>query len=155
MSIHTTRGRPPLHPGQTGNYTRHKNVTYGRPLHKDNVPASDHPSLYDIVWVAGIYEGEGCITSPSEYSLTIAINQKDPWILKKIHRLFGGLLAERDHGRYWGWTCTGDRARGFALTIYKFLSPRRKSEIFASLVITNPRLRAKYLNAVRQGPQTE
>ena len=97
-----------------------------------------HPSTLDIAWVAGIYEGEGsckdCTVGARSFSLTIS--QSDVWILKKIRDLFGGSITG-GRTRVHEWIICGPQARGFAMTIYKFLSPRRKEIIKKGLKVGN------------------
>jgi hypothetical protein len=93
---------------------------------KPGLEASEHPTVQDICWAAGIYEGEGSCFS-WEGSLHINISQKDKWLCKRLKILFGGSIG-KDHGLD-KWHISGARARGFAMTIYKFLSPRRKEQI--------------------------
>lgn len=96
--------------------------------------AAEHPTLLDIVWAAGIFEGEGTVamvyvpTVRRRIGRQILIVQKDPWILYKLQRLFGGYVGKQ--GKIKGWQLSGARARGFAMTIYKFLSPRRQAQVF-------------------------
>lgn len=91
------------------------------------------PTILDIAWAAGIYEGEGTYGKNNG----ICISQKDPWILYRLRALFGGTVAAKspyvtnfgvDQEMY-RWTLYGPRARGFVYTIFTFLSPRRRSQI--------------------------
>lgn len=87
-----------------------------------------HPSLLEIAWAAGIYEGEGWVGGQSAIGLT----QKDPYIVERLQALFGGSLRPRKNGNYdplMVWTLSGPRARGFAMTIYSLLSPRRQEQL--------------------------
>ena len=91
-----------------------------------------HPKLHDIYWVAGIYEGEGS-TCKNSKSITVSVAQKDNWLLEKCKQLFGGVIYHptdtNNHKRVSEWVIHGSRARGFALTIYSLLSPRRQQQI--------------------------
>jgi len=81
------------------------------------------PSLLDIAWAAGVYEGEGTVNARN-----ISIAQKDKWILIRLRSLFGGSVY--DYGNVCSaWQVSGARARGFALTIFSFLSPRRRLQL--------------------------
>ena len=87
---------------------------------------TQHPTMYDIVWAAGIYEGEGhCSWSKSVH---ICVSQKDTWLLEKLKHLFGGNIYYT-HKTCKQWVLTGARARGFAYTVFTFLSPRRRKQI--------------------------
>jgi hypothetical protein len=96
------------------------------------------PSMLDIAWAAGIYEGEGSVHNTGGFKVAVA--QKDPWLLRRLAQLFGGRVRERkpDSGRLGSgtqhyWVVGGARARGVAYTFYSFLSPRRRAQIRAAL----------------------
>lgn len=106
------------------------------PIINETVKASEHPSVLDIAWAAGFYEGEGNVFKNN--SVGVGIAQVKPWALQRLVTLFGGRISNENtykSGRYKGrerarvWTVTGPRARGFLMTIYKFLSPRRQARI--------------------------
>lgn len=87
--------------------------------------AKSKPTIQDIFFAAGFYEGEG---SCSNYQAMLT--QKDPFVLQKMKQLFGGNLRLVDKDtKIYRLTLTGSRARGFLMTIYKFLSPRRQEQI--------------------------
>lgn len=103
--------------------------------HPATPKAKKHPTTLDIAWAAGIYEGEGSCINPGGYG-TIHVTQKERWLLDKMQELFGGSIRTyvKTRGAYVGYACSqwsisGARARGFALTIYKFLSPHRQERI--------------------------
>ena len=107
--------------------------------------ATKHPTSFDIVWAAGIYEGEGTISRKPVNrrggTEVVSVSQKDPWILYRLREFFGGSVGIRLHGgggKYRKhpmahWNICGARARGFAMTIYKLLSPWRKAQICRAL----------------------
>lgn len=87
------------------------------------------PTMQAIAWAAGIFEGEG---STDKHG-TVAIVQKDPWILHRLCSLFGGEVKpykwKPQAKLYYHWRLHGGRARGFLLTIFTYLSPRRHEQI--------------------------
>lgn len=89
------------------------------------------PNALGIVWAAAIYEGEGCcIFSKLRKNLAVSICQQDQEILFKLKFLFGGGVSKRySGGTTSNWQLSGIRAHGFLMTIYKFLSERRKEEV--------------------------
>lgn len=106
--------------------------------------ATERPTIHDICWAAGIYEGEGSVVSSSKRKGrhgSVMIGQKDPWLGERLKALFGGTITvqhQKTAGRsepitmyYWG--ISGARARGFLMTIYQFLSPRRQERIREAL----------------------
>jgi len=99
-----------------------------------------HPTTWNITWAAGIYEGEGwCGKGNSEMA---AVGQKDRWLCDKLRDMFGGYVSDEGvykSGKYEGkkrgfsWHISGPRARGFLMTIWKFLSPRRQEQLIKVL----------------------
>lgn len=92
------------------------------------------PSSFDIAWAAGIFEGEGsCRFDQASKSVTATISQNGIWLPQRFVDLFGGSITERKErtrfrysDRHFDWNSSGSRARSFLMTIYQFLSPRRK-----------------------------
>jgi len=109
---------------------------------KPGLEATAKPTVNDIYWVAGIYEGEGSVTGYRHkrmngeeiYLPTVTVHQVDRWLIDRMRALFGGTIALRSNDRIkrpnardiFSWTATGSRARGFMMTIYSLLSPRRQ-----------------------------
>lgn len=96
-------------------------------------PASERPTLRDLAWVAGFLEGEGSFGK--QYGQVYA-TQKDPECLYRLQRYFGGSVSHRTrHMRTGGtndvhdWRTYGPVAFGLMLTIYPFMSTRRKAQI--------------------------
>jgi hypothetical protein len=99
--------------------------------------ASEHPTAIDIAWMAGIYEGEGCVQMHGR-TPTVTVSQKDPWILFRLQRLVGGSVRHYSYThQFSNWTINGALARGFLMTIYNFLSPRRRTQATTAL-LTHP-----------------
>lgn len=88
--------------------------------------ACTSPTVADIAWAAGIYEGEGHARQHRRIGSQVRITQKDPWILMRLKRMFGGSIYKNMGINVLG--LHGARARGFLMTIYKFLSPWRKAQ---------------------------
>ena len=97
----------------------------------------------DIAWAAGVYEGEGTCARPTKAARTqlVSVTQKDRWLCDKLKELFGGWVykytypatGNRPARTYHYWKLTGPAARGFLMTIYLFLSPRRKQQVRTAL----------------------
>lgn len=98
---------------------------------KKSLVATQKPTSQEIAWAAGLYEGEGyCDVHGS--SERVLVSQKDTWILEKLKILFGGTLqypSKKSTTPCSNWEVYGGRARGFLMTIYSFLSPRRREQI--------------------------
>lgn len=93
----------------------------------------ESPTVLDIAWTAGIYEGEGSCTPTKRGSLVAKISQKQPWILRKLQRFFGGSVyfysGHKKTTPIWNFVLSGTLARGFLMTIYSLLSPHRQKTI--------------------------
>ena len=119
----------------------------GRKMNPDLAPTL-RPSLMDIAWVAGLFEGEGSCNGNNGQNQRVYIYQKDPYILVKCQRLFGGSVCQRSTGRnrfktedggmIHRWNLYGPRGRGFLMTIYSLLSPRRKAQVKRALTGKEP-----------------
>lgn len=92
------------------------------------------PAMKDIYWAAGIYEGEGSAYRNGSNGITVSVSQKDLWLLHRMKELFGGALYLATHKKAntSEWVIHGSRARGFAMTIYSLLSPRRQEQLRAA-----------------------
>jgi LAGLIDADG-like domain len=106
----------------------------GSPWRKQYLKPTLHPTMADIIFAAGFYEGEGtCIGNSKRGGCYVQITQRDGEILKRMRELFGGNLYLYQHGNgsYYRLALGGPRARGFAMTIFSFLSRRRKEQLKA------------------------
>jgi hypothetical protein len=99
------------------------------------------PTTLDIAWAAGIWEGEGSVNYVNNGSTTpsfrVSVCQKDPEILYKLRSMFGGsILKPRLEGgkTIHVWYLYTSRAHGFMLTLFSFLSTRRRIQIRKALV---------------------
>jgi hypothetical protein len=106
--------------------------------------------LCDIAWAAGIYEGEGSVQGPilnrerGRTTIKVAVAQKERWLLDRMKALFGGTVWHkpyRDSIRGI-WYLTGPRGRGFVMTVYPYLSPRRREQI--RLALTGELLKTQF-----------
>jgi len=97
-----------------------------------------HPTMFDIVFAAGVYQGEG--TCQKQRTEIAKVGQAEAWLLHWLRDRFGGSVKMYPSGRYryrdggvrraFGyWLITGPRARGFLYTIFTFLSPRRRAQL--------------------------
>lgn len=100
----------------------------------------------EIAWAAGVFEGEGSCQPSAKgkrHRILASVTQKDRWMLERLQAMFGGTFGtarSRLHGKDYvtpRWYVTGPRARGFLMTIYVFLSPRRRAQVRAALERTS------------------
>lgn len=126
-----------------------------KPSRKPTNDPTVRPTLRDIVWTAGFYEGEGSCSkynrrSPALYGAQAAVGQKNLWPLQWLKARFGGSIGRAHPERVMSpfgvpydnsnWQLCGPRARGFLMTIFPLLSPRRQSQILASFQLCDVRL---------------
>lgn len=100
------------------------------------------PTLQDLAWAAGFIEGEGCFSvhkytksgkKPHPFMGATQV-QREP--LERLVRYFGGQISKSQHkiGQpIHLWRVYGTRARGVAMTLYAWLSPRRRGQAQALL----------------------
>ena len=86
----------------------------------------EEPSIADIMWAAGIYEGEGHATCSNGCTFHIKIDQKDPWILYKLQKTWGGSVKLY---KVYRWYVSSINAVQFCSFIYEYLSPWRQKQI--------------------------
>lgn len=103
----------------------------------------ERPSLLDIAWAAGLYEGEGCAFRSwprhKRGTFRMRVGQTDPEILFRLKRFFGGNIGKpRSYDGHHSWEVAGPRARGLAMTFYRFLSTRRREQIRIALKASIP-----------------
>jgi hypothetical protein len=93
--------------------------------------ATKIPSVIDIAWSAGIFEGEGTVRmcGRGKRSLAVAVVQKDPEILIRMREWFGGSVCGPNSNSVFVWNICGDRARIFVALIHSYLSARRKIQV--------------------------
>lgn len=123
-----------------------RNWNYGDPrayrVHQNGgEPAAQRPTIRDLEWAAGFYEGEGscsCGNRPGDgFQVTMHQNNVEP--LKRFYSIFGGrepyvsraALGNRQSQHR--WYASGSRARGIVLTLYPLLSARRQAQIRVAL----------------------
>ena len=75
--------------------------------------------MLSIPYLAGFYEGEGCISQTSKYGFRISILSTDFDVISKVHQTFGGTLNQckqqaAHHKPCWKWRL-GDKASVRAL----------------------------------------
>lgn len=109
----------------------------GRPFgsnRKKTPLASLSPSLADLSWIAGFMEGEASFTfSGTAPQVAVGQVQREP--LERLSRWLGGKVHE--YKRIHSWKVSGGRARGVMMTMYPFMSPRRKGQIITALTKVN------------------
>lgn len=130
----------------TGHYDRTKskpNSGMLRAGHGRNAapPAIERPTLRDIAWAAGFYEGEGCAWWAGR-TQQVSIAQKDRAVLDKLVRLFGGAVYISKKRKMHWYRISGARARGFMMTIYSWLSVGRQVQIKRALDCLPPNRRS-------------
>ena len=107
---------------------------------KTTPSATVHPTVADIHWAAGFFDGEGHINiyKGRHASIGITVTNCDLEPLEKFQRLFGGRINKKTKGPrnqqqayYWG--VYGIRAFGVIQTLYSILSTRRQDRCRAAL----------------------
>jgi hypothetical protein len=107
---------------------------------KPELDAIKVPTVIDIAWSAGFYEGEGhCSAVVSKAA--IMVTQKDTELLYKLRDWFGGRVyfarckSVRPDTQCHVWKAFGDRARLFLALVYPYLSSRRKAQADATHIL--------------------
>jgi hypothetical protein len=92
-----------------------------------------------LYWAAGFLEGEGTFgvyqyphsKRGVQYAVAAEQVQREP--LERLLKIFGGSInngsTRSGRNRIFRWRCSGERARGIAMTLYTLLSPRRQGQV--------------------------
>ena len=123
---------------------RHATTHYRIGWVKPGLDPTERPTVRDIEWVAGVYEGEGSCghargSSGGTTHATVGQTDKTEWLVRRLQALFGGSVyrSSRKRGNpnfdARSWHIHGARARGFLMTIYFRLSPRRQAQLRKAL----------------------
>jgi len=111
-------------------------------VEKGGTPAAQvKPSSKDIAWAAGLIEGEGAFDTrrnDGRAGCAIRVAQVNQEPLLRLQKLFGGSIKQKKaHSTrandYGVWGVSGPRARGIAMTIYTFMSEKRREQLRALL----------------------
>lgn len=87
------------------------------------------PTTHEIWWIAAFLEGEGSFRGPK--SIRVDAAQKQLWPLKKLQKLLGGSIYNRDS--YGRWAVHGKTAANLMWSLYSLMSPRRREQIEVAL----------------------
>jgi hypothetical protein len=95
-------------------------------------------SPVDLGWVSGFLEGEGSFHAHrSEHGSYIKISapQKQREPLGKLQSLLGGSIYTRKCGIYLWNLSKGAEVAGWMMTLYSYMSPKRKGQIKRALSV--------------------
>jgi len=92
------------------------------------------PRLSDLAWAAAFLEGEGTFGYSGNRVTQVEATQLNPEPLLILQALLGGRIGP--NRQYARWYVAGERARGIMLTLYLFMSQRRKLQIRNALNAT-------------------
>jgi hypothetical protein len=86
-------------------------------------------------YVAGFFDGEGCITIKTEKgtpsSLSTGISQKDIKPLKRIKEIFGGSIYYHKPNDMYQWRANNDLSYWFLLAILPYLIVKKEQALLA------------------------
>lgn len=95
------------------------------------------PSTVDLAWAAGFLEGEGSfIATKHAKSHMVSAPQMHREPLDRLAKYFGGTVAIRAKSHTpFAWQIYGARARGVMMTLYSFMTVKRKQQILSALEV--------------------
>lgn len=99
-----------------------------------SLPATGVASIADMAWAAGFLEGEGNFGVNNRKlgrrgSHVVRATQKNPEPLYKLQQILGGSIMNPRADGYGEWRTYGARARGIMLTLFSFLSAKKRADI--------------------------
>lgn len=91
-------------------------------------------NLVDLAWLAGLFEGEGCIsTDTTRPSVRLIIRMTDEDVIRKAHRIaqigsVAGPSIQKGTGNkpFWTWAACGKDAAALLMTMWPLLGERRR-----------------------------
>lgn len=98
-------------------------------------------SALDVAWIAGLLEGEACfcigsraVKGKTYKRITIQLVMTDKDIVQRVADMFGTRCCDMPWRPMatkatYRTACTGDRAAGWMMTIYKLMGERRQQKI--------------------------
>lgn len=105
--------------------------------------AASSPTVADLAWAAGFLEGEGNFYANTRANKHVSHGvravQKFAEPLYKLQAMFGGSVSlthkagPKYPNAYPEWRVYGARARGVMLTLFSFLSSRRRGQVRVAL----------------------
>ena len=90
----------------------------------------------DIAWIAGFLEGEGHFRgghNDRRVAVAVTASQKQRWPLDQLVVVLGIGSIKREGDRIWRWSVHGIRAASLMMTLYPWLSPKRRKEVAPAL----------------------
>jgi hypothetical protein len=97
-------------------------------------PAKRSPTPTELAWSAGFFEGEASFKTTGIHTPGILVSQVNREPLDRLLAIFGGQIRfQRKQKPGWSdqynWYVHAARAVGIAMTIYQFMSAKRKTQI--------------------------
>lgn len=88
----------------------------------------------DIIWAAGLLEGEGTFVEKNNHSVNVSCHMTDLDVLEKLKSIFGGSIylttKRKDHWKQaWVWSMNGKDAIKVMTTIRPYMMSRRSQRI--------------------------
>ena len=96
----------------------------------------------DLAWAAGFIEGEGSFQYMRKHTIRVSACQVQKEPLTRLLTLFGGTLKLRpvpggpsrpNWSKQHVWVALGARAAGVMMTLFPFMSPKRKGQIQSAI----------------------
>lgn len=108
-------------------------------------PALSLSSKNDLAWIAGFFDGEGCIvirlgvkSNHYNHMVYVGIGQveKGSFLLQQLYKVFGGSICfhkskNNKHGNKYSWGIGAQKAIKFLLTIYPYLRLKKQHALLA------------------------
>src|ERR1051325_242005 len=98
-------------------------------------------NTHEIAWLAGLFEGEGCVSFTGKNCVQVSINMTDKDIIERAYKLFGEKGSFRyyksknpNHKDTWNWAVSErDQAIELITLLLPWMGERRSSKMKAAL----------------------
>ena len=84
-------------------------------------------NMLDLVWLAGLLEGEGCFTVSNTQIISLGMNDKD--VVERASRIMRTKVRDARQGKFFVTTACGDRARMLMTRLRPYMGRRRGHKI--------------------------
>ena len=100
----------------------------------------------ELIWAAGLFEGEGCITRAGGYSWAMKLRMTDEDVVRKFYDIIklgyvGGPYKKLnpDHKDYWEWqTAKANEVYALCAAFWPFMGQRRQAKMTEALLDIPP-----------------
>ena len=94
------------------------------------------PDLESLIYLAGYFDGEGCVSAHKTRAITVVVQTGDPEVIEMFHYYFGGHVYNTKRTSYTKraikrWVVVGNDAQQFLIYVLPWLRAKRDVALWA------------------------